>query len=575
MLIPLLRRRLRPYRRPIAIAAVCQVVEILTLLLLPTLNAEVVNRGILDGDRAAVWQYAGLMVLVTGVALVAGVGTVAFGARAALGLGRDLRAAVYHHALKLSPRQVFTLGPAALTTRTTNDVAQIERLVIATFTTLTAAPLTAIAAVGLALHQDVPLSSVPLVLVVVTVVIAWAVLVRMGGLYARIQPGVERLNRILGEQISGVSVVRAFVRDRHEQERFRRTNRDLRALSFGVGKLNAFMFPAVALMSNLATVVIVWAGAIRVDAGAVRIGTVNAFIDYLVYLIWSILLTTFVLASIPRAAVSARRLSEVLDTAPEVPPPVAPMRGRQRGLLEIRDGGYRYPGASEPALSGVDVTVQPGETVAVIGMTGSGKSTLLAVAARLLDPTTGRVRLNGVDARELDGPELRLSVGLVPQRPCLFAGTVAGNLRLARTHATDDELWEALEIAQAAEFVRELGGLDAVVAPGGGTFSGGQRQRLTIARTIVRRPDIYLFDDCFSALDPATERALRTALAEHTRLAAVLLVAQRVTSIRDADRIVVLDGGRVAGAGRHDDLLASNRAYQEIVQSQPIQAMAG
>ncbi|OLF17189.1 ABC transporter ATP-binding protein [Actinophytocola xanthii] len=579
MLTGLLRAHLRPYRRTVAVASVLQVVEVVALLLLPTTNAAVINDGVVSGDPGVIASLGALMLLVAVVAVVAGIASVSYGARAALGLSRDLRSAVFRRVLELSDHQVGRFGGSSLVTRTINDVQQIERLVLAGFTTLAAAPLTCLGSVVLAVNQDVPLSAVPVALIPVMAVLTWVVLIRMGRLYARIQPRVELLNRILGEQISGVRTVRAFVRDDYELARFRRTDAELFRLSLGTGRLMATLFPAVMLVSNLATVAIVWFGGLRVGAGAVRIGTVNAFVEYLVYIVWSIMLTTFVFITIPRAAVSARRIREVLDTEPEVTAPSAPAApppGAGRGVaVELRGVEFRYPGAARPALSAVDLSAGPGETVAIVGSTGSGKTTLLNLVLRLADTTAGSVLVDGTDVRDLDPGDLTRTVGLVPQRALLFSGTVADNLRHGRPRATEAELWHALEVAQAAEFVARLeGGLDAPVAQGGATLSGGQRQRLTIARTLLRRPAVYLFDDCFSALDATTEADLRAALAVETAAAAVLVVAQRVDTVRDADRIVVLDEGRVVGSGRHEELLAGNEAYREIVSSQPVRLVA-
>jgi ATP-binding cassette, subfamily B, multidrug efflux pump len=578
VLTGLLRAHLRPYRRTVAVASLLQVVEVVALLLLPTTNAAVINHGVVSGDAGVIASLGALMLAVAGVAVVAGIASVSFGARAALALSRDLRSAIFRRVLELSDHQVGRFGGSSLVTRTINDVQQIERLVLAGFTTLAAAPLTCLGSVVLAANQDVPLSAVPIALIPIMAALTWLVLVRMGRLYARIQPRVELLNRILGEQISGVRTVRAFVRDDDERARFRRTDTELFELSVGTGRLMATLFPAVMLVSNLATVAIVWFGGLRVDSGAVRIGTVNALVEYLVYIVWSIMLTTFVFITIPRAAVSARRIREVLDTEPELSAPAVPASpaADRTGLaVELRGVEFRYPGAARPALCAVDLTVGPGQTVAIVGSTGSGKSTLLTLVPRLADVTGGAVLVGGVDVREADPGELTRAVGLVPQRALLFTGTVADNLRHGRPSATDAELWRALEVAQAAEFVARLdGALDARVAQGGANLSGGQRQRLTIARTLLRRPRVYLLDDCFSALDATTEADLRAALAAETAEAAVLVVAQRVDAVRDADRIVVLDEGQVVGVGRHEELLAGNQAYREIVSSQPVRLVA-
>ena len=576
-MLRLLRTYLRPYRRVVALAAVLQVIEVATLLSLPTINAAVINYGVVSGDAGVIVTLGSLMLLLAGVAVATGIAMVSFGARAALGISRDLRSAMFRRVLDLSDHQVGGVGASSLATRTINDVQQIERLVLTGFTTLAAAPLMCVGSIVLAVNQDVPLAAVPITLVPLLAVLAWLMLIRITTLYGRIQPQVESLNRILGEQITGVRTVRAFVRDDYERERFRRTDTELLRLTAGTGRLMATLFPSVTLIANLATVAVVWFGGLRVDDGAIQIGTVNAFVEYLMYIIWSIALTTFVFVSIPRAEVSAGRIVEVLETEPELTAPAVPGSGSgQCAMLELRSVEFRYPGAERPALCAVDVIVRPGETVGIIGSTGSGKTTLLNLVPRLADVTAGAILVNGVDVRDLDPGELTRTVGLIPQRALLFAGTVADNLRHGRPDATDDELWHALVVTQAAEFVARLdGGLDARVVQGGANLSGGQRQRLTIARTLLRRPQIYLMDDCFTALDATTEADLRAALATETATAAVVMVTQRIDTVRDADRIVVLDEGRVAGAGRHEELLTSNAAYREIVNSQPVRLVTG
>jgi ATP-binding cassette subfamily B multidrug efflux pump len=572
VLTGLLRRHLRPHRRLVALAIVLQLLEVLAMLLLPTLNAGIVNRGVVDGDHGYIPVAGGLMVVAALVAAAAGIGSIRCGARVALGLGRDLRAAVFGRVLDLSGRQVGRFGVASLTTRSVNDVQQVETVVLAGLTTLAAAPIICFGSVFLALRQDVPLSLALVALIPVIVVLTWYALTRLGAIYGRVQSGVDTLNRVVGERLAGVRVVRAFARDAYEVDRFRQTDTELLGHALRAGRLLATMFPAVALVSNLTTVAVVWFGAVRVDDGAVRIGTVNAFVEYLVFITWSITMTTFVFLAVPRASVSAGRIREILDTAPELTAPTAPVPGATRGTVELRGVTFRHPGAELATVRGVDLAVRPGETVAIVGGTGCGKTTVLDLVLRRADVTEGAVFVNGVDVRELDPDELTATVGVVPQRAHLFGGTVAANLRFGRPEATDADLWHALDIAKAGEFVEAMGGLDAVVAHGGASLSGGQRQRLTIARTLVRRPEVYLFDDCFSALDPLTEAALLSALRAETAAAAVVVVAQRVATIRHADLIVVLDGGRVVGAGTHDDLLAGCAVFRDIVDSQSVGA---
>ncbi|MCX2731048.1 ABC transporter ATP-binding protein [Saccharopolyspora sp. NFXS83] len=569
MLIRLLRRYLRPYRGMVVLAGLLQLVEVVAMLLLPTLNASIIDRGVVAGDQGHILWMGALMVLVAAAAAGAGIGSVLCGARAALSLGRDLRSEVFYRGQGLSTQQVERIGGSSLTTRSTNDVQQVETVAFDGLTALAAVPAICLGSVALALSQDVPLSFVLLAFIPVIIVLVWVAQRRLTAVYGRIQSAIDRLNRIVGEQVSGARVVRAFARDAHERERFGRTNAELLGHSLRAGRLFALMFPAVSLASGIGTVAVVWLGAVRVDGGEIGIGTVNAFVEYLVYITWSITMATFVFLVVPRASVSARRIREVLDTEPDVTPPVPARTGRSRGTLLLRGVTYRYPGAELPSVHGVDLRAGPGETVAVIGSTGSGKTTLLNLVLRGVDVTEGAVLVNGVDVRELDPEELTVTVGVVPQRAQLFSGTVAANLRFGDPDATDAELWRALDVAQARELVENLpGGLAAEIAGGGADLSGGQRQRITIARTLVRRPPVYLFDDCFSALDPATEAALLAALRAETASATVLVVAQRVSTVRHADRIVVLDEGRVVGSGPHEELLATCEIYRDIASSQ-------
>ncbi|OZM74159.1 multidrug ABC transporter ATP-binding protein [Amycolatopsis antarctica] len=576
MLTGLLRGHLPPHRRAVAAAAALQLVEVVTLLLLPTLNASIIDRGVIGGDHRYIVLVGGLMVLVAGLAMVAGVASIRFAARAAMGLGRDLRAALFSRVLTLSGRQVDTFGPASLSTRSVNDVQQVEGVVLAGLTTLASAVFICLASVVLGLRQDLQLGAALAALIPVIAVVIWFVRSRLSVMYGRLQSDVDRLNRIVGERLSGVRVVRAFSRDNHERDRFTATNTDLFAYSLRAGRLMATMFPTIALISNLATAGVVWLGASRLEDGAVGIGTVNAFVEYLVFITWSITMTTFVFLAVPRAEVSAGRIGEVLRTESELPEPASPAcSAGPAGTVELRGVEFRYPGAELPALTGVDLSMRPGERVAVVGGTGSGKTTLVNLICRRVDPTAGSVLVNGVDVRELDVGELTDTLGVVPQHTRLFDGTVADNLRFGEPAATDGQLWDALEAAHARAVVEGLpGGLDAEITHGGGNLSGGQRQRLTIARTLLRRPRVYLFDDCFSALDPVIEAGVRTGLRARTGDAAVLVVAQRVSTIQDADRIVVLDAGRVVGCGAHAELLAGCETYRDIVGSQLIGPVA-
>ncbi|MEU2265036.1 ABC transporter ATP-binding protein [Streptomyces olindensis] len=576
MLIRLLRSHLRPYKRPIALLVLLQFLQTCATLYLPTLNADIIDQGVVNGDTGYIMGYGGLMIAISLVQVVCNVGAVYYGARTASALGRDVRAAVFDRVQSFSAREVGHFGAPSLITRTTNDVQQVQMLALMTFTLVVSAPIMCVGGIVLALGLDVPLSGVLVAVVPVLGICVTLIVRRLRPLFRSMQERLDAVNRVLREQITGNRVIRAFVRDEYEQQRFRKANTDLTDFALGTGNLLALMFPIVMTVVNLSSIAVVWFGAHRIDSGGMQIGDLTAFLAYLMQIVMSVMMATFMFMMVPRAEVCAERIQEVLDTSSSVVPPSAPVRElRRHGHLEIRGAGFRYPGAEEPVLRAVDLVARPGETTAVIGSTGSGKSTLLGLVPRLFDATEGQVLVDGVEVAEIDPRLLARTVGLVPQKPYLFAGTVATNLRYGNPDATDEELWHALEVAQAKEFVEGLeGGLDAPVAQGGTNVSGGQRQRLAIARTLVQRPEIYLFDDSFSALDYATDAALRAALAQETAEATVVIVAQRVATIRDADRIVVLDEGRVVGTGRHHELMADNETYREIVLSQLTEAEA-
>ncbi|WP_406113733.1 ABC transporter ATP-binding protein [Kitasatospora purpeofusca] len=570
MLIRLLRAYLRPYSRPITLLVLLQLVSTLGLLYLPTLNADIIDSGVIKGDTGYILQVGAVMIGVTVLQTLCSICAVYYGARTAMAVGRDIRAAVFDRVQGFSAREVGQFGAPSLITRTTNDVQQVQMLVLMSFTMMVAAPIMCIGGIIMALNQDVPLSGL-LLAVVPALAVVVAVLVRqLRPRFRSMQEKIDTVNRVLREQITGIRVIRAFVKDDHEQNRFADANEDLTGVSLQVGKLMAYLFPSVMLVVNISSVAVLWFGAHRINSGDMEIGALTAFLSYLLQILMSVMMATFMFMMVPRAEVCAERIQEVLSTDSSVVPPTDPVTAvLRRGHLELREVDFRYPGAEASVLRGIDITARPGETTAVIGSTGSGKSTLLGLVPRLFDVSSGQVLLGGVDVRELDPGAVSDSVGLVPQKPYLFSGTVASNLRYGRPDATDEELWHALEIAQAKEFVEKLPeGLDAPIAQGGGNVSGGQRQRLAIARTLVRRPDIYLFDDSFSALDYATDAKLRKALARETTEATVVIVAQRVSTIRDADRIIVLDEGAVVGTGTHGELMAGNPTYREIVLSQ-------
>ncbi|MER7047286.1 ABC transporter ATP-binding protein [Streptomyces jumonjinensis] len=576
MLIQLLRTYLSPYKKPIALLVFLQLLQTSATLYLPNLNAEIIDDGVVKGDTGQILQLGSVMIGVSLVQVVCNIGAVYYGARTAAAVGRDIRAAVFDRVQTFSAREVGHFGAPSLITRTTNDVLQVQMLVLMAFTLMVSAPIMCVGGIVMALGQDVQLSLVLLAVVPVLGISVTVIVLKMRPLFRTMQERLDTVNRVLREQITGNRVIRAFVRDEYEKDRFREANSALTEVSMGTGRLMALMYPTVLTVVNVSSVAVIWFGAHRVESGAIQIGALTAFLAYLMQIVMAVMMATFMFMMVPRADVCAERIEEVLGTASSVVPPTAPVHELPRhGHLEVRNVEFSYPGAEESVLRDVALVARPGETTAIIGSTGSGKSTLLGLVPRLFDATGGEVLVDGVNVRDLDPELIARTVGLVPQKPYLFSGTVATNLRYGRPDASDEELWKALEVAQAAEFVRELEhGLDAPVSQGGTNVSGGQRQRLAIARTLVQRPEIYLFDDSFSALDYATDAALRSALSDETADATVVIVAQRVATIRDADRIVVLDEGRVVGTGSHHELMAGNETYREIVLSQLTEAEA-
>lgn len=569
-MIRLLARFLRPYVPLLVAVVVLQLLQSTAALFLPSLNASIIDDGVATGDTGHIWSLGGVMLAVSLLQIVGQVGATWFGARAAMAFGRDLRQAIFDNALSFSSREVNQFGAPSLITRNTNDVQQLQMLVLMTATLIVSAPLMMVGGVFMALREDVGLSWLILVAVIVLGTIIGILIVQMTPLFKSMQVRIDTLNRVLREQISGLRVIRAFVREPTEAARFDRANHELADTATRVGRRMMTMFPAVFFVMNLSSIAVIWFGAFRIAEGQLQVGQLTAYLAYLSQILMSVMMSTIMIMIAPRAAVSAERIGAVLDTSSSVVPPARPVTTVTRhGELAFDDVSFAYPGADHPVLDGVSFTVRPGATTAIIGSTGAGKTTLVNLIPRLFDATSGAVMVDGVDVRELDPDLLWGRIGLVPQRPYLFSGTVASNLQLGNPDATDEELWHALEVAQARDFVERMpDGLESPISQGGTNVSGGQRQRLAIARALVRRPEIYVFDDSFSALDVATDAALRAALVDETADAAVVVVAQRVSTIRNAEQIIVLEDGRIVGIGTHDHLLATCPTYAEIVESQ-------
>jgi len=569
-MISLLRQYLRPYAWFLAAVVALQLVQVAASLYLPSLNADIIDNGVAKGDTAYIWSIGGVMLAVSLLQVAGQIGATWFGARSSMSFGRDLRQAIFSRALSFSAKEMNAFGAPTLITRNTNDVQQVQMVVLLGATMILAAPLMMVGGVIMALREDPGLSWLILVAVVVLGTIIGILASQMTPLFKQMQVRIDTLNRVLREQISGLRVIRAFVREPTEAARFDKANHEVADTATRVGRRMMTMFPSVFAVMNLSTVAVVWFGAFRIASGDLQVGQLTAYISYLSLILMSVMMATMMFMIAPRAAVSAGRINQVLQTESSVEPPVHPVATvSQHGQMSFSDVSFSYPGASHPVLSGITFDVRPGETTAIIGSTGAGKTTLVNLIPRLFDATAGTVRVDGVDVRELDPDLLWGRIGLVPQRPYLFSGTVASNLRMGNPEATDAELWHALEVAQARDFVEKMpDGLDSPISQGGTNVSGGQRQRIAIARALVRRPEIYVFDDSFSALDVATDAALRAALAGETRDAAVVVVAQRVSTIRNAEQIIVLEDGQIVGVGTHDELLATSPTYAEIVDSQ-------
>jgi len=571
MLWKLLVQYLRPQRALLLAVVVFQLAASIASLYLPTLNADIIDQGVARGDTDYIMRTGGEMLMITLLQIACTIAAVYFGAKAAMALGRDVRGAIFTRVAEFSEQEVTRFGAPSLITRSTNDVQQVQQLVLMSATLMVTAPMLSIGGVIMAIRQDVQLSWLIAVSVPVLLLAVGLIVTRMVPLFRLMQTRIDTVNRVLREQLTGIRVVRAFVREDIETERFGRANADVTETALRAGRLMALAFPTVMLVLNVSSVAVIWFGAYRIEDGSMQVGTMIAFLSYLMQILMSVMMATFMAIMIPRAAVSADRIGQVLGTESSVRPPAQPvsLSGAARGELQMRDVGFAYPGAEAPVLSDVSFTARAGQTTAIIGSTGSGKTTLVNLMPRLFDATSGSVRIDGVDVRELHPDQLWGHIGLVPQKPYLFSGTVRSNLLYGKPDATEDELWQALAIAQAEDFVRAMeGGLDAPISQGGTNVSGGQRQRIAIARALVKRPELYIFDDSFSSLDTATDARLRQALKQHTAGATLVIIAQRVSSIADADQILVLDDGRIVAHGTHEELLESSETYNEIVNSQ-------
>ncbi|WP_330183967.1 ABC transporter ATP-binding protein/permease [Nocardia sp. NBC_01503] len=570
MLIRLLRTFLAPYRKQLAGVVVLQLISVIAMLYLPSLNADIIDNGVTKGDIGYIWSTGLMMLAVTGVQIIAQGVSVYLGAQAAMGAGRDMRAALLHRVGTFSAREVGVFGAPSLITRNTNDVQQVQLLVLMSATILVMAPIMCVGGVFMALRESLGLSWLLLIAVPALGLAMSLIIARMVPGFRRMQDRIDSVNRVLREQITGIRVVRAFVRERQETWRFGVANKELTEQSLYVGRYMALMFPLVMLISNVTAVGVIWFGGHNIDDGTMQIGSLTAMLSYIMQILTAVMMASFLAMMAPRAAVSAERIGGVLDTDSSVLEPPLPQAFKEDpAIVDLAFAEFKFPGAEKPVLRAIRFRVAPGTTTAIVGATGSGKTTLVNLIPRLIDVTDGAVYVGGTDVRHIELETLRNQIGLVPQKAYLFSGTVASNLRYGKPDATEEELWHALEIAQAADFVRDMPqGLETPVAQGGTTVSGGQRQRLAIARALVRKPRIYLFDDCFSALDVATDVRVRDALQPETSESSVIIVAQRISTIREADQIVVLEDGAMAGIGTHDQLLRDCKEYREIVESQ-------
>ena len=578
MLLALVRRYVRPYRRLIAAVMVLQTISTLASLYLPTVNAAIIDDGVARGDTALISRLGLVMLAVTGVQGICAIGAVYFGSRTGMGFGRDVRSAMFRHVTTFSDSETARFGAPSLLTRSTNDVQQIQVLIQMTATVLVTAPIMCVGGIIMAIHQNAGLSWLLVISVPVLVVANYLIVSRMLPIFRSMQQRIDVINRVLREQLFGIRVVRAFAREPFERERFAAANHAVSDAALAAGRWQALMLPVTTLTINISSVALIWFGGLRIDAGQMQVGSLIAFLSYFMQILMAVLMATLILVILPRASVCAERITEVLDTEAAITSPSSPRRpaGGISGIVTMEDVSFSYPGAERPVLEGVSFTAYPGTTTAIVGGTGSGKSTLVSLICRLYDVTSGSVRVDDVDVRDYDTEYLWSTVGLVPQRGYLFSGTVSDNLHYGKSDATEDEQWAALRVAAADDFVADHpDGLDMRVAQGGINFSGGQRQRLAIARAVIRQPAIYLFDDALSALDARTDARVRTNLRDVSASSTVIVVAQRISTVIHADHIIVVDGGRVVGTGRHDALLNDCPAYAEFVDSQAVGAGVG